>query len=230
MIASLNPFDQASRYLAKLDPTGFVAWVLTVAPPQFRFVRWLDTRQIPFPGEPDRICDTVAHLENLATGGEPWAVPIEFCIESDSRMFGRLMVYGGSIWLEVRPADNRGDRFSIGAVVINLTGKGNASRNMNWDEAGLRTVFQIVERNLATESAPHTLANIAAGTTSRIILPFVPLMQEGGESAIVQEWLRLAVAESDAYRRGDYGGLALVFAEAADRGETCTQGVECDPI
>ena len=47
------------------------------------------------------------------------------------------------------------------------------------------------------------------------MLPFIPLMQGGGESGIIAKWLDLAGAEPDARRRGDYGGLALVFAEAA---------------
>jgi hypothetical protein len=40
-------------------------------------------------------------------------------------------------------------------------------------------------------------------------------MQGGADPAIIQQWLQVASAEPDARRRGDYGGLALVFAEAA---------------
>ena len=66
-----NPFDQASRYLAKLDPPAFLAWLLRLALSAFVFRRWLDTRLIRFPGEPDRACDTVAFLEDVAAGGVP---------------------------------------------------------------------------------------------------------------------------------------------------------------
>ena len=41
---AMNPFDQASRYAAKLDPAGFLAWLLGAA---VVFVRWLDTRRLP---------------------------------------------------------------------------------------------------------------------------------------------------------------------------------------
>ncbi len=47
------------------------------------------------------------------------------------------------------------------------------------------------------------------------MLPFIPLIQGGAEPGIIRPWRRLAEAEPDAGRRGDYGGLALVYAELA---------------
>ncbi|MBY0522841.1 MAG: hypothetical protein K2R98_05565 [Gemmataceae bacterium] len=47
-----NRFDQASRYAAKLDPAGFIAWLLGGLP--LPFVSWMDTRTLPFPGDADR--------------------------------------------------------------------------------------------------------------------------------------------------------------------------------
>ena len=46
---SANPFDQACRYLAKLDPIAFIAWLLGIPATQFAFRRWLDTRLLRFP-------------------------------------------------------------------------------------------------------------------------------------------------------------------------------------
>lgn len=40
-------------------------------------------------------------------------------------------------------------------------------------------------------------------------------MHGGAEAAIMECWRELAAQEPDRRRRGDYGGLALVFAEAA---------------
>ncbi len=54
-----NHYDQASRYLAKLDPLG---WLLPRLTDDWEFHDRLDTRTIPFPGEPDRVCDS----------GGPW--------------------------------------------------------------------------------------------------------------------------------------------------------------
>jgi len=72
----VNRFDQAARYLAKLDPTGFLAWVLGV---EVLFHRWLDTRSLPFPAEPDRTSDTVACVTLPDQPRRHWAVPVEFC-------------------------------------------------------------------------------------------------------------------------------------------------------
>jgi hypothetical protein len=49
-----NPSDKGARYVVKLDPAGVLAWLLQVSPSEFHFEHWLDTRGVPFPGEPDR--------------------------------------------------------------------------------------------------------------------------------------------------------------------------------
>jgi hypothetical protein len=162
----------------------------------------------------------------MTRGGVPWAVPVEFQIEPDAMMFGRLLGYLGSVWVELKPSEERGDRFQVGAVVVNLTGQGSTARVMDWPEAGLSTRLGVVERNLALEKAGAVLAAVGAGEASRVVLPFVPLMQGGGEAGIIQEWLRLASAEPDGRRRADYGGLALVFAEAAGCREAWKQALK----
>ncbi len=210
-----NPFDQACRYLAKLEPVALIAWLLGISPTQFAFRRWLDTRLLRFPGEPDRTCDTVAFLEDLFRGHIPWAVVLEFQIEPDALMFGRMLGYFSPLWLELKPNDARGDRFQLGAIIVNLTGKGSASRVMDWADTGMHTELRFVERNLGAKHADVELASIAAGTAPRVVLAWIPLMHGGGKSATITKWLELAGAEPDARRRSDYGGLALVFAEAA---------------
>jgi hypothetical protein len=211
---SSNPFDQASRYLVKLDPPGLLGWLLRLSADQLRFRGWLDARRITFPGEPDRACDTVAVLEDVLRGGVPWALPVEFQIEPDPLMFGRLLGYLGPLWVELKPSEERGDRFQVGAIVVNLTGRGSTAQTMDWPEAGLLTQLGVVERNLAGEDARAVLAAIGSGQASRTVLPLIPLMQGGGDAGIMAEWVRLASAEPDARRRTDFGGLALVFAEA----------------
>lgn len=210
-----NVYDQASRYLAKRDPSGMLCWLLKVSPQEMVFRRWLDTRLIPFPGEPDRFCDTVAFLEDIQSGHVPWAALLEFQLEPDALMFGRALSYIGQLWLEIKPADERGDRFEIGVMVVNLTGKGRTTRTSSWPAAGMLTSLKPVEVNLCEIEAQATLNAIAAGETSAILLPLIPLMHEGNQSGMIQQWVALASAEPDAGRRGDYGGLVLVFAEAA---------------
>ena len=212
---SSNPFDQACRYVAKLDPVAFIAWLLRIPPSRFNFRRWLDTRLIRFPGEPDRTCDTVAFLEDIQRGHIPWAMVLEFQMEPDALMFGRLLGYLTPLWLEMKPNEERGDRFQLGAIIVNLTGRGEASRTMDWPEIGARTELRVVECNLADKQAETVLAEVALGTAPMVVLPLIPLMQGGSESATIEKWIALASAESDGRRRSDYGGLALVFAEAA---------------
>jgi hypothetical protein len=208
-----NDYDRAARHLAKSDPPQFFGWALGLSPTDFRFVRWLDTRTIPFPGAPDRTGDAVGYLAELTAGGRPWAVPLEFQIEPDPEMFGRLLEYLGRLWRAEKPAPERGDRFWVGAVVVNLTGAGGCSRDMTWPQAGLTTKLTVVERNLGSESAATTLAAIAAGTTGRVVLPLVPLMRGGSEPAIIQSWQELAAADPDVRRVAQFGFLARTFAQ-----------------
>ena len=81
---AVNRFDQASRYAAKLDPPGLLRWLLRWD--AFTFRGWLDTRSLPFPGEEDRTCDTVACITDDAFADRPWAVPLEFQTRPDSSM------------------------------------------------------------------------------------------------------------------------------------------------
>jgi hypothetical protein len=119
---TINRYDQASRYTSKLDAGGLLAWLLREEPANLRFRSWLDTRTLPFPGDPERTCDTVAWLGD-ADPAIQWAIPVEFCIEPDGTLFGRLLVYLGQLWLEIRPTDAGGERFAVGAIVVNLTGR-----------------------------------------------------------------------------------------------------------
>ena len=132
-------------------------------------------------------------------------------------MFGRLLGYFGPLWLELKPSPERGDRFHLGAVVVNLTGRGDASRDMAWPGTGLETRLKIVERNLSTYAATTVLDEVAAGTAPAVALPLIPLMRGGDEPGIIERWKELAGREANPRRRADYGGLALVFAEAGDR-------------
>lgn len=66
-----NYYDQASRFAAKLDAVGFLGWLLGLAPGDFTFRGWLDTRDLPFPGGTDRASDTVAYVADVTRHGVP---------------------------------------------------------------------------------------------------------------------------------------------------------------
>jgi hypothetical protein len=212
-----GPFDKACRYLLKLDPLALLAWLLGLKLVDLAFIRWLDTRRLPYPGQPDRTCDTVAHVERIDDNQRPWALVVEFSKDPDELMFGRLLSYLGTLWIEEKPSAERGDRFEPGAVVVNLTGAGATSRICSWPRAGIESRLTIQERNLSTLRADEVLRQIAEGTAPRSVLPWIPLMQNGNESGIIQTWKEVAATEPHVSRRTDYGALAAVFAEAVQR-------------
>jgi hypothetical protein len=155
-----------------------------------------------------------------------WAVPVEFCLKPDGALFGRFLVYLGQLWLEVRPTRAGGERFSVGAVVVNLTGHGQTSRHMRLGQTAITTQLGAIERNLAEEDAASTLTEIAAGRLRPCVLPWIPLRHGGEDAVIMEQWRELAAPEPDRRRRGDYGGLALVFAEAAGRLEVWKEALK----
>jgi hypothetical protein len=116
----------------------------------------------------------------------------------------------------VRPGEERGDRFAVGVVILNLTGVGNSGRNYAWRRAGIQTGLKPKECNLAKMKAGKVLAGIAAGNVSRVVLAFDPLMLGGCKPGIIKEWLRPAALETDDRRRSDYGALVLVFSEKSE--------------
>ena len=60
----MGVYDQAGRYVIKRQPSAFFTWRAPSLWRTWKFVRWQDTRTLPFPGEPDRVCDTVAEFEH----------------------------------------------------------------------------------------------------------------------------------------------------------------------
>ncbi|WP_439620820.1 hypothetical protein [Gemmata sp.] len=222
----INRFDQASRYTVKIDPPGFLAWALGLPDDGFAFAGWLDTRGVSFPAGADRTGDTVARLEEPSGAEPPWAVAVEFQTEPDATMFGRLLVYLGNLWLAAKSDEERGGRFHVGAVVVNLTGTGLATRRMEWPAAGLATHLVAVERNLERESADELLVAIEGGTRSRALLPWIPLMTGGSDAGIIERWKRAAEGEPNYHRRNALLLPTLIFAEAADRDAVWTKGLE----
>ncbi|MBY0459753.1 MAG: hypothetical protein K2V38_20735, partial [Gemmataceae bacterium] len=221
-----TPFDKAARFAAQLEPVEFLSWLLDLPAAAVGFTSWLDTRTIPFPGEPDRVGDAVARLDPPGGTEPPWALALEFQIEPDPLMFGRLLGYLSRLWVQLKPDAERGSRFQVGAVVVNLTGTGRASREMRLPGTAVVTQLSVAERNLARESAGDMLVRVEAGAAGRSLLPWLPLMSGGAEATIIERWKRLAESEPLSRRRSELAGLALVLAEAADCREAWERGLE----
>jgi hypothetical protein len=203
-----NPFDQACRYLLRRCP-ALLRWLLE-ATADVVFVRWLPTK-LTIPDFPERENDMIAHVRRQDQGGMPWAIPVEFQVEPDPLMFGRLLIYEGLIWVLVKPTEHPGDRFNLLGLVVNLTGIGTTGQNMEWTP-GKGTGLLPIERNLQGFSASTVLEQIANGKVPRAALALLPLMIGGGEPGIIKRWLEVAAPETDEQWRRDFC-LALVFAE-----------------
>src|SRR6185437_5500518 len=217
--SDMGVFDQASHYALKSDPSAFFLWRMRRFVDRFTFLGWLDTTTLAFPGEPDRICDTVAEFAPRDGEGPRRLLDVESQSEPHGDILERLGEYAYRL--------RRGQRYGVGAegkyqvvsVLLNLTGRAQPSeldmREADLDGAGLH--LRVVLITFAEEDAAATLVGIASGELSRGLLPWIPLMRGGGEAGIITEWIRLALEEPSTPRRGDYAGLALVFAELAGR-------------
>jgi hypothetical protein len=182
-----------------------------------RFRSWLDTRAVPFPGDPDRTNDTVGRLDDLTQNGLPCIVAVEFQSRPDPDMFGRMLNYLSGLWLACRPDEERGSRFQLGAAVVNLTGHGVASQRMERTNPDMVVELRAVERNLEGESADELLAGVESGRWSRHLLPWVPLMAGADNPDLIDRWKRLAETEPDRRRRANLSVLAGIFADRANR-------------
>jgi hypothetical protein len=213
----MNDLDQAARFAAKLDPAGFFRWLTPGLDATLSFAGWLDTRTLPFPGDPERTCDSVAHLTDAAKSETAWALVVEFQAEPDPDMLGRLLEYVSRLYRELGSGSDRRSRYKVAAALLNLTGPAQPDTlDMRLpDLSGPGLWLQVVQRTMREEDAAHTLEAVAHGRWSRCQLPWIPLMHGAAEIAIINHWKELANAEPDMRRRSDYAGLALVFASLA---------------
>jgi hypothetical protein len=211
----MGVYDQASRYCVKMDPRGFFRWLL----PQNEapvFCQWLDTRTIPFPGARDRVCDTVAGFANPGAELPCAALVVEFQTEPEGDVLERLLEYNVRVRRELRQvADGRSEKLPVAAALINLTGgpQPDAWTMQPVGFSGAGHSFRVIQRIMSLEDAAMTLEQIRRGVTARCILPWIPLMNGGDSRDVIQRWKDLAVRDSNAQCRADYGGLALVFSE-----------------
>src|SRR5689334_5670818 len=108
-------FDQAARFLIKLDPGGFLHWLIASLQGVLLFSRWRDTQTIPFPGEPDRRCDTVAELSSAEGTGPPWLLVLELQTRPDPDIAERLLEYLASLRRQVRHGPHGHDKYPVAA-------------------------------------------------------------------------------------------------------------------
>lgn len=208
-------FDRMARYLLRTYAVGLLGWLLGLGPRGYRFLGWLDTRVGPAAAA-ERTADTVADLVS-EPDGLPRMVFVEFQTSPDEEMFGRALQYLGGGWRLLKPNALPGDRYFVGAVLVNLRGRGTASRRYVWEEAGLEVTLKAREVNLIDLDAAAVLEDIASGAAPAAVLAWIPLMKNGGEPGTIDRWLEVAGRLTDRRLRADVG-LAASFADAAGCG------------
>ena len=193
---TMGVFDQASHYAVKLDPAGFFAWRVPRFAARFKFLGWLDVSTIAFPGEPDRVCDTVAEFK-ARDGDSRRLMDVECQTEPDGDMLERLGEYGLRLRREIRHGPGQGGKYPVVSLLLNLTGPVQSAeldlRNVELDGEGLH--LRVTQGTLREEDAAATLARIASGEWERCVLPWLPLMRGGEDRGTIEEWKRLAQAE-----------------------------------
>lgn len=210
-------FDKAARFAVKLDAVGFLSWLLPGLDPDLRFTRWLETQTIPFPGQPDRRCDTVAELSHASGSAPSWMLILELQTEPDADIVERLLEYLARARRELRYGPHGRDKYLAALAVINLTGPPPHS-NLDMVLPGSTGVsFHCQARGLtfAQVEAEQTLADIRSGQTARCLLPWIPLMQGGDRIETITLWKEMADGEPQNLLRQTYGALALTFADLA---------------
>ena len=224
----MNVYDQAARDLAKRDPAGFFRWLVVRFLARFTFLGWLDTSRIAFPGEPDRVCDTVAEFARADDTEERRILDVEFQTKPHPDMLERLGEYTYRLRRELRYGPRGANKYRVVSVLLNLTGPAQPDV-LDMTEEGLGGAgshLRLLQRTLRDEDAGATLAEVAAGRRGRCVLPWVVLMHGAGESGIIQAWCRLAGQEPDSRLRADLGGLARVFAELTGHARAWRQALK----
>jgi len=216
----MTEYDSACRRLAKIAPIDLFRWLIDDFDVHLRFMGWEDARGIPFPGEPERTNDTVAIFEEKGGPSEPWAFALEFQTEPDPNMFGRTLIYLGSVWLEKRPNSLPGGRYQVSAGVINLTGTP-SSMPVSRDYLlpgpnGIRCHLTARERYLRVESAMQTLQGIEEGRISRWLLTWIPLMRIDDNNHIIDRWLDSWSTDPSIERQSEILALTRVFIELSE--------------
>jgi len=224
----MNRYDQAARYSLRSDPLGFLRWLVSGLDAALRFQGWLDTRTLPFPGAPDRTCDTVADLAEAVEALRRWALVTEFQTEPDPDILDRLLEYLARLRRVLRWGPERREKYQVVAALVSLTGPPQPHilemALPGSDSPALR--LQVAVRTLRDEDAAATLDQIAAGETSRSLLSWISLMRGGNEPGIIEKWKLVADQEDTEENRADYRAIVIVFAELTGCAATWESGLE----
>ena len=206
--------EDTARYAIKENAEGTLRWLFPGLDADLAFDRFLDTNLITYPGETKRHCDTVARLRSRAGTQPSWALVLEVEARARRNILSRLLEYVARFLRKVRHGLSRGEDYQVGGAILVLTGKLNR-RSIGMALLGTPARLDFSPCVVCLEETParETLARIEGGELSRSVLPWIPLMDQGGEADVVEWWKRLAEADPSEDSRRDWAGLAKVFAD-----------------
>ncbi|HKI34889.1 MAG TPA: hypothetical protein VKA46_23730 [Gemmataceae bacterium] len=208
----MNEYDKAGRYLIKRDPPGFFRWLLRRR--EVPFHAWIDARRDALPDQGDLTNDLVAAFR---IGDEFEALCVELQAESEGGSATRLLLGYVPRLLTKSAAPGSLVLTAAGGVVVNLTGPeqpgGVAQRPTLAPNCSLTGTIE--QRTMRNEDAAATIEEIRAGTISRWLLAWLPLMRGGAEAGIIEAWKVEAVEEPGERDRRLLAHLTLTFAALA---------------
>ncbi|MGL4549684.1 MAG: hypothetical protein ACRC33_00745 [Gemmataceae bacterium] len=221
----MGPFDQTGRQMAKVDGAALLGWALSgLKGPRLVFLGWDDTRRLVVPGEPDRVNDLVAQVRDLARPRRATWLIAEIEGEAEPGIFWRTGQYEVLLGKELNPSCDPDGPAAI-PLVLNLSGRQPAAGlRWAWGRWGTRLAPLVVD--VAAQDAAATLGRIERGEVGLTVLPFLALMEGGGDPAFIARWKRAAEGEPDESRRLLYRDSALVMADLTRRQINWHQALE----
>jgi hypothetical protein len=233
----VNDYDQAARYATRrLEAAGCLAWQTSearvgklrgVLGPGWSFDDWVDSQAVPYPGEPDRRCDTVARFLRRELDAPPLALVVEFLVEARPAVMPRQAQYQLAIHEGILYQRDPTVRYDVAGLIVNLTGTMSGRWGMMpKDTKGLALSLSVGVLDLEKVDARVVLKRIALGEVSWCVLAWVVLMAGAKNPKVLEEWIRLANLVEDEAKRGDLGGLARTFSALVPHGLLWRQALE----
>jgi hypothetical protein len=222
----MGMFDQSARYATQAEPEAVLSRLLSRTGATLRLREWVDTRTTPLPGERDLTADLVAALVNESQPDQPWLLVFEFQAQHDPDKLDVTLAEAARFRIEVRHGDDRRGKYNVCPALVYLCGRCLPDVLDMTLPDGHGTRHAPLVWNLEADSAIAALASVAAGQATWGLLFWIPLMQGGGEVAIIARWRELASGVLDPRARGDLAFVALEFAQLTTRFLAWEKGLE----
>ncbi len=206
----MSDFDHLARSaMRKLDSAGLLRWLLGEKFwSAWRWLGWEDSQPAPDPGKPGLRADTVAIFDRPKGDYPPLLAVFEFLAEARrdvlERLAGYSLHFGENVVYQSGPPRVP---YQVITIVVNLKGTLDTGEwSMAPPDCGDFCLWLSAGvRNLEGREARATLTGIEAGTISRSVLIFVPLMAGAAGEDVVVWWRRLAEQEPNEEMRADFG-------------------------